>query len=357
MIGAGFANKVTLLFRKHTVKAIFTRRRCHVDSEHNPAVGARSGVEADDRKLSDMEEGKEETDNRKEEVVASQEDTMKDEEALKQTSMEAGEEDQADEEGEALKNEGEAMKNGSREVDGKWKNRITLARDDEITSEQDEDTTTATCDCADRDADMMKFLVHQILKDAFIGVGDSDLKGIIHDSLMQAVKEYHDSASVSSGNSIAPVDMMKLVKEAMTEHQTFSRVLYVLALGTPITLVIARTVRGNDDKCPDNTMIRNSALEMGFSFLAATVCHLYIIIFHFVRTEAPRLSMCFTRLIIALLCTVMSSWILLYTFYIPQALFKAFFWWVIGPFLALNWFLSVPIGCTGCLTEKSMIKV
>jgi len=93
-------------------------------------------------------------------------------------------------------------------------------------------------------------------------------------------------------------------------------------------------------------MIRNSALEMGFSFLAATVCHLYIIIFHFVRTEAPRLSMCFTRLIIALLCTVMSSWILLYTFYIPQALFKAFFWWVIGPFLALNWFLSVPIGCT-----------
>jgi len=45
---------------------------------------------------------------------------------------------------------------------------------------------------------MMKFLVHQTLKDAFIGVGDSDLKGIIHDSLMQAVKEYHDSASVSS---------------------------------------------------------------------------------------------------------------------------------------------------------------
>ena len=44
----------------------------------------------------------------------------------------------------------------------------------------------------------------------------------------------------SSGNSIAPVDMMKLVKEAMTEHQTFSRVLYVLALGTPITLLIAR---------------------------------------------------------------------------------------------------------------------
>ena len=47
MIGAGFANKVMLLFRKHTVKAIFTRRRCHVDSEHNPAVGAKSGVETD----------------------------------------------------------------------------------------------------------------------------------------------------------------------------------------------------------------------------------------------------------------------------------------------------------------------
>ena len=89
-----------------------------------------------------MEEGKEETDNRKEEVVASQEDTMKDEEALKQTSIEAGEEDQADEEGEALKNEGEAMKNGSREVDGKWKNRITLALDDEITSEQDGTTNS-----------------------------------------------------------------------------------------------------------------------------------------------------------------------------------------------------------------------
>ena len=50
-----------------------------------------------------------------------------------------------------------------------------------------------------------------------------------------------------------------------------------------------RTVCGNDDKCPDKIMIRNSILEMGFSFLAATICYLYIIIFHFVFIEAPRL--------------------------------------------------------------------
>jgi hypothetical protein len=54
------------------------------------------------------------------------------------------------------------------------------------------------------------------------------------------VEEYHNSSPVSSNNSIASVDMMKVVKEAMTEHQTFSRVLYVLARGTPITLLIAR---------------------------------------------------------------------------------------------------------------------
>jgi hypothetical protein len=54
------------------------------------------------------------------------------------------------------------------------------------------------------------------------------------------VEEYHNSSPVSSHNSITPVDMMKLVKEAMIEHQIFSRVLYVLALGTPITLLIAR---------------------------------------------------------------------------------------------------------------------
>jgi hypothetical protein len=52
---------------------------------------------------------------------------------------------------------------------------------------------------------------------------DSDLKDFIHDSLKQVVEEYHKSSPVSSNNSIAPVDMMKLVKEAMTEHQTFSK--------------------------------------------------------------------------------------------------------------------------------------
>jgi hypothetical protein len=201
-------------------------------------------------------------------------------------------------------------------------------------------------------------LVQQALKEAFIsGEGaDPNLKDFI-DSLKQLVEKYPISAPVSSSNSIAPVDMMELVKKAMEEHQTFSRVLYVLALGTPITLLIARSVRGDCNEHPDKIMIRNSALEMGFSFLAVTVCHVYIIIFHFVRTEAPTLTMCCTRVIIAFLCTIVSSWILLYMFYIPQDSFRTFFWWIAGPFLAMNWFLGVAVGCTGLLREKSMIKV
>jgi hypothetical protein len=82
-------------------------------------------------------------------------------------------------------------------------------------------------------------LVQQALKEAFINWGDSYLKDFIRDSLKQVVEEYHKSSPVSSNNSIASVDMMKVVKEAMTEHQTFSRVLYVFARGTPITLLIA----------------------------------------------------------------------------------------------------------------------
>jgi hypothetical protein len=69
---------------------------------------------------------------------------------------------------------------------------------------------------------------------------DSYLKDFIRDFLKQVVEEYHNSSPVSSNNSITSVDMMKVVKEAMTEHQTFSRVLYVLARGTPITLLIGR---------------------------------------------------------------------------------------------------------------------
>jgi hypothetical protein len=83
-------------------------------------------------------------------------------------------------------------------------------------------------------------LVQQALKEAFINWGDYYFKDFMLDSLKQVVEEYHNSSPVSSNNSIASVDMMKVVKEAMTEHQTFSRVLYVLARGTPITLLIAR---------------------------------------------------------------------------------------------------------------------
>lgn len=87
------------------------------------------------------------------------------------------------------------------------------------------------------------------MRDAIIRACEADdnsqIKGLISDLVKQAVEECNASETSSSNNSIMPavipeVDMMKLVKDAMPEHQTFSRVLYVLALGTPITLLIAR---------------------------------------------------------------------------------------------------------------------
>ncbi|PUZ51441.1 hypothetical protein GQ55_6G187000 [Panicum hallii var. hallii] len=176
---------------------------------------------------------------------------MEDEEGLKQASEEADEEarKEADE-------EGEAPKHARNEVDRKWEKSITVLH--KITSEHDEDSITHASDGVEKDAGTINILVQQALKEAFISWGDSDLKDFIRESLKQVV-EY--------------------------------RVLYVLALRTPITLLIARTVRGDYDRYSDKIMIRNLVVEMIFSFIAVTVCHLYIIIFHFVHTVAPRLSM------------------------------------------------------------------
>lgn len=85
---------------------------------------------------------------------------------------------------------------------------------------------------------------------------------------------------------------------------------------------------------------------MGFSFLAVTVCHLYIIMFHFVHTDAPRLFMLITRVIIAFLCLIVSSWFLAYTFHVPKYLFRTYCWGITGGFLLTNLILSVVVGCT-----------
>lgn len=46
------------------------------------------------------------------------------------------------------------------------------------------------------------------------------------------------------------------------------------------------------------------------------------------------------------LCLLVSAWMLIYTFHMPQNLFRTNFWWITGTFLVLNWFLSGILGCT-----------
>lgn len=67
----------------------------------------------------------------------------------------------------------------------------------------------------------------------------SGLKGFINDSVKKAVDDSRLSRQPSNSH-MSHVDHMKLVRDALSEHQTFSRVLYVLALVTPATLLITR---------------------------------------------------------------------------------------------------------------------
>jgi hypothetical protein len=87
-------------------------------------------------------------------------------------------------------------------------------------------------------------MIHEAVQKAITGAWESPnrssvLKGFINDSVKKAVNDSLLSRQPSS-SSMSRVDQMKLVREAFSEHQTFSRVLYVLALGTPVTLLIAR---------------------------------------------------------------------------------------------------------------------
>lgn len=92
-------------------------------------------------------------------------------------------------------------------------------------------------------AEFFKIIIDDAIHKALIGEWEnpsqtSGLSGFINDCVKEAMND-HFSGNPSN-SSLRGVNTMKLVNDALFEHQTFSRVLYVLALGTPVTLLIDR---------------------------------------------------------------------------------------------------------------------
>ncbi|TVU05935.1 hypothetical protein EJB05_49121, partial [Eragrostis curvula] len=180
-----------------------------------------------------------------------------------------------------------------------------------------------------------------------------EMKDFVQATVQASAANRGDTSSALNADttSSAASESWKHVHDLLSEHRTFSRVLYILALGTPLTLLIARGVRSKDCDHPSKGMIASTGVEMGLSFLVFTACHLYVLAFHFVDTKPPRLSKCMKILVVTLLYIIAFTWIAMYTNYIPRSLFRPGFWAISASFWVLNALMSAYVGFKDAFVE------